>query len=113
SVLEIYRNDPRYYYTNNDMNGRICIEDEFFESDKVPESDQILLKGFGFSYDDNLNRAVAVFLSGLASLSPEHQQIWKAKELDRSYKLHPGYYRSQILGQFPEGIPICDAILKE
>ena len=62
SVLEIYRNDPRYHYDNDDIRGQICVTDEFYESDQMHEKDQILLETFGFSYDDQMNRAVAVFL---------------------------------------------------
>jgi hypothetical protein len=100
SVLEFYRNDPRYIYDNDDIRGWISISDEYFESESVPESDQILLDNFGFCYDDALNRCVAVFVRYLADLSPEHQQIWKAKELQGDYKLHPDYYRNTILGDW-------------
>ena len=58
SVLEFYRNDPRYLYHANDMSGRICIADEHFQTGTVPESDEILLESFGFAYDDDMNRAV-------------------------------------------------------
>jgi len=113
SVLEFYRNDPRYIYENNDIRGLISISDEYFESESVPESDQVLLDSFGFCYDDALNRAVAVFVRYLADLSPEHQQIWKAKELQGEYKLHSDYYRNTILGDWGEGISIFDAFVEE
>jgi hypothetical protein len=113
SVLEFYRNDPRYIYENNDIRGLISISDEYFESESVPESDQVLLDSFGFCYDDALNRAVAVFVRYLADLSPEHQQIWKAKELQGEYKLHSDYYRNSILGDWGEGISIFDAFVEE
>lgn len=32
SVLEFYRNDPRYIYENDDIRGWISISDEYFES---------------------------------------------------------------------------------
>ena len=86
SVLEFYRNDPRYSYENRDIDGLISIRDEFYKSDQMAEKDQILLQSFGFSFDGKLNRAVAVFLRYLADLSPEHQQIWQAKELSESYE---------------------------
>jgi hypothetical protein len=113
SVLEFYRNDPRYLYENDDIRGWISISDEYFESGSVPESDQVLLDTFGFCYDDTLNRAVAVFVRYLADLSPEHQQIWKAKELQDSYELHPDYYRNTILGDWGKGISIFDAFVEE
>ncbi|MCK4822055.1 AAA family ATPase, partial [bacterium] len=108
SVLEFYRNDPRYSYENDDVRGKIC-----HNSDGLQGSDRIFLQTFGFSYDDNLNRAVAVFLGYLSNLSPEHQLIWQAKELQGDFKLHPDYYRNAIIGDWGERVPICGAFLKE
>ncbi len=113
SILEYYRNDPRYYYKNDDIRGWISVTDKHYESDEMPKSDQVLLETFGFSYDDNLNRAVAVFVVYLSRLSPEHQQIWKANELSGDYKLHPDYYRNAILGDWGEGISIFNAFIEE
>ncbi len=108
SVLEFYRNDPRYNYENDDVSGKIC-----YKSKELKDSDRIYLQTFGFSYDKNLNRAVAVFLCYLATLSSEHQLVWQAKELHGDFKLHPDYYRGAIIGDWPERIPICRAFLKE
>ncbi len=113
TVLEVYRNDPRYLYNNDDVNGYISVRDEFYESDKMAEKDQILLETFGFSYDSNFNRAVAVYLRYLSDLSPEHQQIWRAKELKGDYRLHPDYYRNTIIGDWGERVPIFMAFQKE
>jgi hypothetical protein len=113
SVLESYRNDPRYSYHTNDISGHLSISDKYYEDAKVAEADRILLQTFGFAYDSDLNRAVAVFLKYLSDLSPEHQQIWKAKIVTDKYRLHPDYYRTAILGQFPEGISVFDAFIEE
>lgn len=113
SILEFYRNDPRYYYQNDDIRGNISIHDEYYETEQMAESDQILLQTFGFCYDDDLNRAVAVYVRYLADLSPEHQQIWKAKELSGDYKIHPDYYRNTIHGAWGERISLFDAFLIE
>ena len=113
SVLEHYRNDPRYYYETNFINGRISIHDEHYESDSMPKHDQVLLQTFGFAYDDNFNRAVAVFLRYLSKLSPEHQRIWAAKALKGNYKLHPDYYRNSILGDWGTRISIFEAFTQE
>jgi len=110
SVLEYYRNDPRYFYDNDDVTGWIGIHDEYL--DKVRDSDKIVVETFGFSYDENFSRAVAVFLIYLSRLSPEHQQIWNAKLVNRNYKLHPDYSRISA-GYFREGSSICDAFLEE
>lgn len=108
SVLEFYRNDPRYKYENNDIRGHI-----YYDAEEMNDSDKALLETYGFSYDDDYNRAVAVFLRYLTDLTPEHQQIWKAKELQGNYKLHPDYYRNAIIGNWGEKVPICSALLKE
>lgn len=113
SILEFYRNDPRYYYNCDDVFGSICISDTYYQSSDMAESDQIIMDTFGFSYDSSMNRAVAVFLRYLTRLSPEHQQIWHAKMIKKTYKLHEGYFKSSILGTWPEGISIFDAFLEE
>ena len=108
SVLEFYRNDPRYRYENDDIQGHIYYNDE-----QLPESDRAFLKTYGFAYDEDFNRAVAVFLRYLTGLTPEHQQIWKAKELKVNYKLHPGYYRNLITCSWDCKVSICKALLME
>ena len=108
SVLEFYRNEPRYRYENDDVNGRI-----YYDTEELKDSDKILLETFGFSYDGDYNRAVAVFLRYLSDLTPEHQLIWKTKEVKGNFKLHPDYYRNSVIGDWGEGIPICSAILIE
>ena len=111
TVLEKYRNDPRYYYTNNDVGGSIAARDAE-KGVEMPEQDQVLLQTFGFSFDKELNRAVAVFLRYLAGLSREHQAIWNAHLLDGMYTCHPDYGRSSM-GHWPEGISVFEAFLGE
>jgi hypothetical protein len=113
SVMEYYRNDPRYRYENDDISGIISIKDEYYETDLVPERDQVLLETFGISYDEENNRAVAVFVRYLANLCPEHQQIWHARELDGNYELHPDYLRNTILGEWGRGVSVFDAFIAE
>ena len=113
SVLEFYRNDPRYHYRNSNISGSISVHTQYFESGSMRTSDEVFLQTFGFSYDIELNRAVAVFVRYLSDLSPEHQQIWNAKTLEGDYKLHPDYYRTSILGEWQEGISIFDAFAME
>jgi len=113
SILEIYRNDPRYLYTTNSISGTISVRDEFYQSDNMQERDQVILQTFGFSYDNSMNRAVACFRRYLSRLSPEHQQIWKAKELSSDYKLHPVYFDQAIIGNFTVEISIFMAFAAE
>lgn len=112
AVLEYYRNDPRYYYHTDFINGHISIHDEHFESDTMAEHDQVLLQTFGFAHDKNLNRAVAVFLRYLSDLSPEHQKLWKAKQLQGDFQLHPDYLRNSM-GHWGTGISIFEAFTQE
>jgi hypothetical protein len=113
SVLEYYRNDPRYSYSTDFIDGRICIKDEYFGSGKMAEHDQIFLKTFGFAYDDDLNRYVAVFLRYISKLSPKHQRLWHSKEVSGDIKLHPDYYASSIEGSLGTRISIFEAFVME
>jgi hypothetical protein len=112
SVLEIYRNDPRYLYSNDDVDGLISVRDAYYENGKMMVSDQVLLQSFGFCHDPVFNRGVAVFLRYLYRLSPEHQQIWRAKELKGEYRVHPDYYR-MATGARPQGMSMFSAFLVE
>lgn len=112
SVLEFYRNDPRYYYENDDIQGNISIKDEYFESQAMPESDQVLLQTFGFAYDPSFNRAVTTYIRYLADLSPQHQQIWNAKIVKGDYKIHPDYWRITV-GDWDLGSSVFNAFTQE
>jgi hypothetical protein len=75
--------------------------------------DKVLLETFGFAYNRQMHRAVASLLWYLSNLSPEHQAIWQAKELRGTYQLHPDYYRSAIIGDWPERVSVFVAFLEE
>lgn len=104
-VLEQYRNDPRYRYEVDDIHGTIFRQYPNAEDDEFHK--------FGFAFDPEINRYVAAFLRYLNDLSPEQQQSWHRFEVDGDFGLHPDYYRTSILGQFPERVSIFDAFLKE
>lgn len=112
SVLEIYRNDPRYYYKNDDVAGTIYVSEEYTDDSQLPEKDRIFLDTFGFSYNEKFERAVAVYLRYLSHLSPDHQIIWYAKKLDGVYKLHPDYFK-QTMGSWDTNVSIFIAFLEE
>ncbi|MCU7862156.1 MAG: AAA family ATPase [Candidatus Thiodiazotropha sp. (ex Lucinoma kastoroae)] len=114
SILEQYRNDPRYYYWADDINGQICIKDEHYESAEIDEKDKVLLETFGFGFNDSYERCVVSLLWYISTLSKEHQQIWAAKEfLGSDFKMHPDYYRNNIVGDWGERLPICEAFIME
>jgi hypothetical protein len=113
SVLEFYRNDPRYFYETDDTSGRISVTNEFYESEHLQESDRVFLETFGFGYNEDFQRAVCAFPRYLGRLTPEHQQIWAAKELGEGYFMHPAYRASALLGQFPDKVSIFQAFTEE
>jgi len=113
SVLETYRNDPRYYYSYDDIRGLISAKNEFFETGRMRTADQVLLESFGFSFDQDKNIYVAAFLRYLSSLSPEHQLVWASKQVSAKTQLHPDYFRASIMGRWPDRLSLYQAVLLE
>jgi hypothetical protein len=112
SILETYRNDPRYLFLTDDISGRISVAQEHDESDTMAESDAVLLQTFGFAYDANRTPAVAVFLRYLHDLTAEHQQMWNARRRDGDFKLHPDYARESA-GDWGRGASTLTVFLEE
>jgi len=108
SVLEAYRNDPRFYYHNSEVSGSIYLASD---DESVPESDRVLLERFGIAFDPDYNRAIAVLLADLKHLSPEHQQVWNSKRIKGEYKLHPDFLRATYYGEWHTGISLFDAFI--
>lgn len=97
-VLEFYRNDPRYSFDTNDIQGHISSKSE----SSVHKQDDTFLQTFGFAYDREVkNRYVAVYLRYLSDLTPEHQRRWKLDEVTGDIFLHPDYARTSD-GHWPE-----------
>lgn len=112
-ALEWYRNDPRFNFDVDDIHGRILQKEGTQVADRAVVRDGLEFFEFGFAYDDDMNRAIAAFIRYLHNL-PEALQIEMEKqELNGSYELHPDFYRTQIIGDFPEKISIYDAFLQE
>ena len=113
AVIDHYRRDPRYRLWTNDVTATLSIGNEAFESEAFPEKHNVLIQHFGFSYDEDFRRAVAVFLTDLAGLTPEHQQIWAAYTVIGDYRLHPDFYRAAILGDWELKVSLRDAFVHE
>ena len=43
SVLEIYRNDPRYFYQTDDQSGYISVSDAYYDTTGMKGTDQLML----------------------------------------------------------------------
>jgi len=82
-VLERYSSDPRFDFYFADFYGNISCKYDEDGNPLVREEDQIFLKSFGLGFDDKKNRAIAVILRDLGSLSYEHQVHWTSNELDK------------------------------
>ncbi len=112
NVLGGYRDEAKYFYENDDVAGKIITMQKSDLSKEKADSDLVLLESFGFSYDSNMNRAIAVFLRYLKHLSPKHQQIWDAYMLKNIHILHPDYLKITI-GDWNIGMSIFSAFLLE
>jgi len=107
--LEFYRNDPRYYYNVDDIQGSIVYDDKFLATGVDP----LVLGRFGFCHSQpDLRRAVAVLLRDLSKLKPAQQQHWRRHELSGEFRLHPGF-EAAIHGSWNLGHSIFDAFLEE
>ncbi len=112
-ALEWYRNDPRFDFEVDDIHGRILQKDGTQIADRAVVQDGLEFFEFGFAYDRDMNRAIAAFIRYLHDLPEELQIQMAVHELDGSYRLHPDFFRTQIIGDFPEKISIYDAFLEE
>jgi hypothetical protein len=113
TVLERYQRDPRFHYTCNDVGGRFSISSDATDKGYAAARDQVFIQDFGFAYNERFHRAAAAFLRYLADLNREHQQFWKAHELDSTgWKAHPGWWASSM-GHWPQRVPLFQAFVKE
>lgn len=113
SVLERYFEDPRYAFEFNDRSGSISVGREHYQSGSLQTRDEIFLQTFGIGYDEQRRRVVVVFLRYLANLSPEHQQIWRAHEVQGPCKMNSDYERAAIWGQWPQYYSVYEAFISE
>jgi hypothetical protein len=114
SILESYRNDPRYYYTF-DIDGMISVANEHYEQPTMDKRDQVLLQTFGLALAKEKYWAIVVFRRYLSMLSPEHQQMWKTKQEPDDPELfqpHWEYWRMSM-GEWPEKMSLFTAFLLE
>lgn len=112
-VLERYSNDPRFDFKFEDYSGKIsCIYDD---NDKpiLREEDQVFLKTFGLGFDSDGNRLAVVYLRYLNNLTPEHQVIWKSKEVTGKCKILQEYHENTINGNWTFSHSVFSGFLGE
>ncbi|MCO5792826.1 MAG: AAA family ATPase [Blastomonas sp.] len=112
-ALEWYRNDPRFKLIVDDIHGRVVQKKDTQIEGRAIVRDQLDFFEFGFAYNDKLDRAVAAFIRYLHDLPEPLQAEFHRYELDGKFTLHPDFYRTQIVGDWPEKISIYDAFLEE
>jgi hypothetical protein len=111
-ALEWYRNDPRFKVQSDDIHGTV-VQRGGTEVAGRHVRDELDFFEFGFAYNSKLHRSIAAFIRYIHDL-PSAQQIELSKfELEGDYKLHPDFYRTQIVGDWPERPSIYDAFLEE
>ena len=74
----------------------ISVSDEHFKSEQMAERDKIVLETFEIGYDGHKNRLVAMFLRYLADLSPQHQEMWRARELAEQCTINSDYRDASV-----------------
>jgi hypothetical protein len=113
-VLERYSSDPRFDFEFRDFSGSISCKYDESGNAILREEDQIFVKSFGLgSYADS-NRAIAVLLRDLSSLSAEHQVFWSTKEIQSSEcKVLKDYYDNIILGDWITSRSVFSALIDE
>ncbi len=113
TVLERYRNDPRYIYCVSDSHGHISVTGTPEKPSSLRASDQVFLKTFGFGHNREVScRVVVVYLRYLSRLSSEHQKIWRTYSLDGEFYVHPSY-QATTKGEWIDAIGVFDAIRAE
>lgn len=109
TILEQYRNDPRFSYDVDDIQGSISAK----SNTGLKKQDDILIETFSFAYDKKIkHRYVAVYLIYISRLSAEHQQRWQLEEFNGETFLHPEYEKSTA-GHFPDKESIFNAFCEE
>ncbi len=112
-MVEWYRNDPRFKYKTDDIYCQIFQRADTKVKGLEIRKDDFEFFRFGFAYNSEKNRAIAAFICDLYKLPYELQIEMKKHELKGDYKLHPGFYETSIIGNFPSGISAYTAFLEE
>lgn len=113
-ILERYINNPKFIVMDNGYRGTIYLRDEFYDNEDIQDE---YIKDYGMAYKDEkrINRAIGVFITDLANLSPQKQMLWKGFELlnQSEYKINHGFIDNLLLGQWVEEVWIFHALIDE
>lgn len=112
-VLDWYRDDPRFEYEVDDVHGQIRRKPEAVIPHSGIAADRLEFFEFGFAYGKRKERAVAALLRYLNDLPSDQQRHFAEFQLQGHFELHPDFYLTQIVGDFPIGMSIFDVFLLE
>lgn len=112
-VLERYANDPRFDFEFKDYSGRISCKYDENEQPYVRKEDEVFLKTFGLSFDENGKRATVAYLRYLSDLTPEHQIYWKSREKKEDCKMLGEYHQNTIQGNWTSSYSIFSGLIGE
>lgn len=112
-VLEQYFNDPRYAIFDLGYRGSISYVGDNIDGD--------FIKDYGMAYPANytfgneIDRAVAVFIHDLSHLSGKSQMKWKSREIECQYlwRVNSGFIKNLVYGQWVTDSWIYDDLLRE
>lgn len=114
SVLERYKNDPRYKLIDDGTTLSLSIKDEFYLSKEILEEDKISIRTFSYAYrKDDKHKVVMVYLYYLHNLSSRHQKYWESNPAFGEFLLDSDYIDRSIRGKFTENRTIYEAFLEE
>ncbi len=113
STIDRYMHDPRYVIFWGSTQGSISIKDDALADPNLPETAKIVLESFGLAHDRDGRRFLCAPLRYLAKLNEDQQGYWKSFLVEGEFKPARPYFRSSIIGEFPDSISVLSAIRKE
>jgi hypothetical protein len=113
-VLDRYLGDGRYRVKFHDYCGGISPQNQADPSIALREQDEVYLRTFGLGYDRNRKKVIVAYLRYLAEMTPSHQQIWNAQQVDESEcDICPEYIANSINGRWAQSVSVYEAVLAE
>ena len=112
-VLDQYYRDPRYEFDFREYSGMLTIRGDAYQSSETPCRDKVFLQSFGIAYDQKRRRVVAAFLRYLKELTPAHQAIWSAHQIEGPCVMNSDYRDATLFGRWPRYRSAYAALLAE
>ena len=113
-VLDRYKENPIYTFSEHGVSLSLGIKDEYYRSPDIAEEDKIEIQSLGYAYRKKDNSKVVVtYLPYLAKLSKKHQDYWASFEEDGECIIDSDFFDQEIKAEFTDRANIFDAFLQE